>query len=118
MNKIANSLFMNDDGFKKEIEQFARKQFHRRKSAYASESIFDVEDLEQELWCAMLESEFSSASQLREYVEEYAEVIARRGDRKNEKAFGPVEIPISQLPDDQRFAMENLFYAGSSIEDE
>lgn len=116
MNKIANRLFWNDDAFKKDIEDFARQQFHRRKSAYASESIFDVEDLEQELWCAMLESEFTSADHMREYIEEHAEMIAQRGMRKNAKAYGPVETSVSQLPDDQRFAMENLFYSGGSFD--
>lgn len=117
MNKIAADLFRNDAEFKKDIEKLTRYQFHRRKSAYASESIFDIEDLEQELWAGMFESTADSADSLRADAEAHAEKIAQRGMRKNRKAYGPVEVPISQLPDDQRHAMENLFYGSGSFDE-
>lgn len=116
MNKIASKLFRDDDKFKAMVEQLTRQQFARRRSAYASESIFDLEDLEQELWCAMLESDCHDAIELIDYAEAYAEKVADRGRHKNRKAYGRVETPISDLPDNQRFAMENLFYSGGFFE--
>ncbi len=111
MNKKAHELFDNDKDFVNLINQLAIKQFNRRKTAYAAESLFEAEDIEQELWCAIFESNAKNKDILYEVAKKKAEAIARRGDRKNDGIKGFVEIPISQLPKEERHQMENLFYS-------
>ena len=48
----------------------------------------------------------------------HAEKLRDRGRRKRDHLDGFVEIPISQLPANERRQMENLFYSGGSFDDE
>jgi len=111
MNKIANDLF-NQDDFKACISDLAKRQFKRRKGAYSTISIFEVEDLEQELWCALLESEEVDKEELLDMAERKAEALAQQGIyKRGDPAM--IEIPISQLEENERNYAENLFYSSA-----
>jgi hypothetical protein len=111
MNKIANNLF-NQKEFVKQIADLAKRQYGRRKGAYSAISIFELEDLEQELWCALFESDGSNAEELLDIAEKKAEALAQQGIRK--RGNPPmVEIPISQLEENERHYVENLLYSSA-----
>ena len=108
MNKIAKDLFDKDADFKDFVTTLAHKQMARRPVDYAAKAIFEPEDLEQEIWCALFECECADKQSLEIKAEDYAEYIARKSRKKR---CNTVEVPISQLCDKQRGALANLFYS-------
>ena len=111
LNKIANGLFEDKD-FTDQISTLAKRQYSRRKGAYATIAIFEIEDLEQELWCALFESDGKSRDELFDIAEKKAEALAQQGIYK--RGDPPMtEIPISQLEEDERRYVENLLYSNS-----
>ncbi len=108
MNKFANTLFKSDEGFKQAIAAIANQQFNRRKLAYIAVSLFDSEDLEQELWARIFASDIVDKKIFLEFAQDKADQIATKGKRKRRRYQ---EIPISQLPKEEKHQMENLFYS-------
>ena len=115
MNKIANDLFQHDKQFSKQICTLANSQYARRQKAYNAVAIFDVEDLEQEIWCGLFESNCGDNDDMLYTAETYAEKIANRGRRKIGKEQYE-EIPISQLEKNERQRTENLLYSTVSAD--
>jgi hypothetical protein len=117
LNKIANELFTNDAEFKAYIKTTATNQIRRRKADYSALSIFDKEDLEQEIWCSLFESNCQDKESLKKRAIDFSENFASKGHRK--RGYNDVtEIPVSQLPDAERQMVENLFYSGGDFDDE
>ena len=117
MNKVANDLFQHNEQFKKQISRLANSQYQRRAKAYNAVSIFDVEDLEQEIWCEIFECDCADADIMYDCAEQCAEKVANRGRRKMGKEHFE-EIPVSQLGKDERHYVENLFYSTAGGEEE
>ena len=108
LNKTAKDLFEKDMEFRDFVTTIAKRQMRRRREDYAAMSIFEAEDLEQEIWCDLFESECADKKSLENKVEDFVENFAAKSRMKRE---GVVESPVSQLPDRQRQAVENLFYS-------
>lgn len=107
MNTIAHDLFRNDVEFVKEISQLARKEFFRRRNTYQAISLFESEDLEQELWLGLFESNKTDREALLQVARNRVRNLSIKGEKRNE--IGQ-EIPVSQLPKDQRKAIKHLIY--------
>ena len=115
LNKIAKDLFEKDIEFRDYVTTTAKAQIKRRQNDYSAMAIFDAEDLEQEIWENLFESECAGRESLEKRVIDFVEGFARKGERKR---GGFAEIPVSQLPDGQRQAVENLFYSSDYEESE
>ena len=108
MNKFANTLFQSDKGFKQAIALIANRQFKRRQSAYSAVALFDSEDLVPQLWARIFASDIADKDALVGFAQDRAEDIADKGKHRHGIYR---EIPISQLPKEERHQMENLFYS-------
>ena len=108
MNKFINALFISDKKFRQAIAVIARRQFNRRQKAYYAISIFDVGDLEQELWTRLFTSDIEDKKLLLVFAQRRAEDIATNGRRKWRKLQ---EYPIADFPRRSRDWLENLFYS-------
>ncbi len=115
MNKIANDLFEGDAEFRDYVTTIANKQMARRKKDYHALAIMEPEDLDQEIWCDLFESECADKESLKKRVNDFAEILACRG-RWERSATG--ESPLSQLTEEQRKAVENIFYSSDYEDDE
>jgi hypothetical protein len=105
-----------DAEFTSRISDLARRQYARRRGAYAALSIFEREDLEQELWCTIFECDGDSDKELFLIAEKKAEALAQQGIYK--RGDSPItEIPISQLGEDERRYVENLVYSCAGDDD-
>jgi hypothetical protein len=110
-NKFVHELF-NNKQFCDDISKIARQQIARRKVAYEACSIFDKEDLEQEIWAELLEDSIKTIDGAKNKALDIAEMVANRGRRKT--SFSEYrEIPISQLGETERRKTNNLFYGSS-----
>lgn len=119
MNKIANSLFSNDASFRRDVESLAKAQFRRRRKSYRAIGINELEDVEQELWLSIFDSDGATKDEFLKIAHDYSEALERRGARLRSaaSAAGDIEVPISQLPEDQRHVMENLFYSQGNFDE-
>jgi hypothetical protein len=95
-----------------EIKGIAKKWFRSYKGEYGRVSLFELEDLEQEIWASIFESDGNSKERFLTIAENTADKMRKKGGRL------PVEIPISQLPRKERIAMNNLFYGAGGDSDD
>ncbi len=109
MNKLANDLFRSNEQFRQQISKLAASQYSRRKKAYNTIAIFEVEDLEQEIWCQLFESDCIDSTDMVCVAESCAEKVAQRGIWKMNKDY-VAEVPVSQLDNERRY-VENLLYS-------
>jgi len=112
LNKAVNRLFQTDQDFIKAVGKIAQDWFRKFKGEYNRNNLFEVEDLEQEIWAELLESSYATKENLLREVDRICNKHRMRGDRL------PVEIPLSQLDKDERSEMNNLFYGISATEDD
>lgn len=125
MNAVADRLFRTDKEFRERIALTARVEFERRKAAFRAVSIFEVEDLEQELWAAIFEANTGSQAELAALALRKAEAIAQRGMHKTScpETYKPfttnerlVEVPASQLRGAEKDAIDDLLYSSDALE--
>lgn len=116
MNIIANNLFQHNEQFRAQISKLANAQYSRRQKAYNAVAILDVEDLEQEIWCELFESNVDDENDMLISAEKMAEKVAQRGIWKMGKEHFE-EIPISQLDRNERRYTENLLYSTVNAEE-
>ena len=112
MNGKIKELFTQDASFQKEIKQIAQECFRKYKGEYNRVNLFEVEDLEQEIWAELLESSLTSRKGMIAEASRIANKHRMRGDCL------PVEIPISQLGRNEKTGMDNLFYGNCPNEDD
>ena len=96
----------------KALKKIAQSWFRKFKGQYNRANLFEVEDLEQEIWAELLESSYVTKEILLREIERICDKHRKRGDRQ------PVEIPVSQLDRDERAHVNNLFYGISAGEDD
>jgi len=111
LNKIARDLFEKDVEFRDYVSTLAKKQISRRKADYSSLSIFEAEDLEQEIWANLFESECANKKSLENRAGYFVESFARHGDRKRKNM---TIQPVSQLFGKDRDDIDDLFYSSES----
>jgi len=112
LNKAVNQLFQTDKDFVQAVGKIARGWFRKFKGQYNRNNLFEVEDLEQEIWAELLESLYVTKETLLREADRICNKHRMRGDRQ------PVEIPLSQLDKDERAEMNNQFYGISATEDD
>ena len=91
------------------FEAVAQDWFRRFRSEYQRVDLFSKEDLAQELWAEWLAS---GTGDPEKFASKMCNRVRMRGSRR------PVEIPVSQLGDQERAEIENLFYASGTFDDE
>lgn len=108
MNKIAEACFQKPK-YTNYVAALAKSQIGRRRQAYSAVALFEPEDLEQEIWCKLFESNISAIDDFTIYAMRISEQLARRGDRKK-KYNGISEIPVSQLCESEYREVWNKMY--------
>ena len=81
MNKKVNELFAQNPSFQKEIKRIAQTWFRKYKGEYNRANLFEVEDLEQEIWAELLESSFDNREDMIAGADCIANKHRMRGDR-------------------------------------
>lgn len=112
MNSYAHKLFQENKSFGKKIKQIAQRRFRQYKGEYQRQNLFEVDDLEQEIWAELFESNLIKRDDFLFEAERICDKLRKRGGRR------PVEIPISQLNKKERADINNLFYGTGSLEDD
>ena len=112
MNGKVKELFAQDSSFQKEIKRIAQEWFREYKGEYNRVNLFEVEDLEQEIWAELLESPLTSRKGMIAEASRIADKHRKHGSRL------PVEIPISQLGRNEKTGIDNLFYGDCPNEDD
>jgi DNA-directed RNA polymerase specialized sigma24 family protein len=102
---------LGDNAKRTLISKICRQCFSRHRKEFEAISIFDMEDLEQEVWCSLLESNtYSGEDDIAGWAVRCLDNILKKGSRR-------VEIvsitPVSQLPHKDRRRVENIMYGGS-----
>jgi hypothetical protein len=115
LNKIAKDLYEGDAEFRDCVTTIAHKQIARRRKDYYAMSIMEPEDLEDEIWVDLFESDCASRESLESKAVDFVESLAKRGFRKRANTE---EIPFSQLPVDENRDYENKVYSINSIDTE
>ena len=109
--KHVAQFVVDTPGYSAVLKRVARGQMKRRARAYEELSIFEAEDLSQELYVRILEEDkrdriadhfIATPGDFRDYLLSMCEVIARRGDRLS--AAGR-SIPMSQLTKRDKFRL-------------
>ena len=122
LNAIAHDLFLNDNRFKSRVSLIASVQFHKHPTAFRAVSVFDIEDLEQEMWSAVFNSNENTDIGLELVAKRRAKALEQRGMRKTFRKETHVPfsesprysaVPISQLPKVERLAMTDLLYSST-----
>ncbi len=110
MNKIAKDLYEGDAEFRDCVTTIAHKQIARRRKDYYAMSIMEPEDLEDEIWVDLFESDCASRESLESKAVDFVESFRKRANTE--------EIPFSQLPVDENRDYENKVYSINSIDTE
>jgi DNA-directed RNA polymerase specialized sigma24 family protein len=109
-NKRAENDFGNNTK-RSLVSKICRQYFTQYRKDFEAIAIFDLEDLEQEVWCKTLESNiYSGGDDLGGWVVRILNHMLVKGTKRN----GIAEITsVSQLPYKDRRAVENIMYGGS-----
>jgi DNA-directed RNA polymerase specialized sigma24 family protein len=109
-NKQAETDF-GDKAKRSLVSKICRPCFTRHRKHFEAISIFDLEDLEQEVWCELLESNtYPGGNDIAGWVVRILDNMLRKGSGRVDIA--PVES-VSQLPYKDRRKVENIMYGGS-----
>ena len=111
---MSNKLSVIDFGNKSKrslVAKICRLYFSQYRKHFEAISLFDKEDIEQEVWCKLLESNtYSDENKLGSYVDGILKHLLEKGRER----MGTVEItPVSQLPYKDKRRVENMMYGGS-----
>jgi hypothetical protein len=107
-NKYAVQSF-EVKGNQKKVSSLSRAFFKVYQTEFNSVSIFDVEDLEQEIWCRLFESNSfkGEEGQFESYIDGILKHILEKGSGRIDKTE---IVPLSQLRKHERIKVETLLY--------
>jgi hypothetical protein len=111
---VSNKQAVIDFGSKSKrslVAKLCRLYFAQYRKCLEAVSLFDTEDVEQEVWCKLLES--NTYSDEEEFVS-YADGILKHLLEKGRDRVDSFEmVSVSQLPHKDKRKVDNIMYGGS-----